>query len=152
MASTLRFDNWENSNGDSIATAAQVASSFQTKPCFAVAAENAASVTTGAVIPFNIITTNIGQGWSDTTHSFTVPTSGLYYFSSSILSSTTTPLRYNLFINDSAATEEAYSNSQYIQANLSFITQLTEGDIVNLKIDQGTAHGYHNFFTGFMIQ
>ena len=43
------------------------------------------SMSSGTIIPFDVIKTNIGTAWHSSNHRFTAPVTGLYYFNLSIM-------------------------------------------------------------------
>ena len=120
------------------------------------------SMTSGYTIPFNRIRTNLGNGWSSSNHRFTAPVKGLYYFTLSIMTkSSSYPgyaqahiMRGNVYLRYVYARRNTNIYA-YIPATGSAAVMLNAGEQVRAR--RWTGYLYSNgdvytHFQGFLIQ
>ena len=120
------------------------------------------SVTSGTTVPFNVIKTNLGNGWSSSNHRFTAPVKGLYYFTLGIISKfSSSPGTGGAWImhGDVHLRFVYASRSSHIQAHItgsgSAVVMLNAGEPVWAKRWGGFLYSDHNLYThfvGFLIQ
>ena len=119
------------------------------------------SMSSGTKIPFDRIKTNIGGGWSNTSHTFTAPIDGLYYFTLGIMTTYfSSPgyaqakiMRGNAVLRY-VHTNKASSNG-YLSATGSVLIKLNRGQQVHAERTGGTLYSDSNLYThfvGFLIQ
>ena len=116
------------------------------------------TMSSGRKIPFDRIKTNIGGGWSNTSHTFTAPETGFYFFSLSIMTEWTANradaeikqgdvhLRYVYAHEDPSSGRHAATGSTVIKLN--------EGQQVHAARRDGTLFSnsnLHTQFVGFLI-
>ena len=119
------------------------------------------SMSSGTKIPFNIIKTNIGGGWSNTSHTFTAPIHGLYYFTLGIMTTWSSSPYYataKIMRGDVGLryvyTDKA-SRTGRQAATGSVLIKLNRGQQVHAARDGGTLWSSSNLYThfvGFLIQ
>ena len=120
------------------------------------------SMSSGTTIPFNVIKTNLGNGWSSSNHRFTAPVKGLYYFTLSIMtqgSSTGYAQAYIMRGNVNIRFVYAQRNSNfyaYIPASGSVVVILNAGEQIWAKRSSGYLYSHssnlYTHFVGFLIQ
>ena len=98
--------------------------------------------TTRTVIEFNTTLINTGSGYSTSTDDFTVPSGqgGLYLFGAQArveTSESLTAVYLTLVINSTAVASNWYSNTYYESGNLTYLANLSAGDVVEVDF-------YHN--------
>ena len=121
------------------------------------------AMSSGTKIPFNRIRTNIGGGWSNTSHTFTAPTDGLYYFTLGIMTTySSSPyyaqariMRGNV-IQRYVLTQKGFSTNGNQAATGSVLIKLNRGQQVHAEHAGGTLYsdggGLYTHFVGFLIQ
>ena len=120
------------------------------------------SMSSGTKIPFDRIKTNLGGGWSNTSHTFTAPVDGLYYFTLGIRTTWSSSPYYararimhgNVMLRY-LYTLKAPSTSGNQAATGSVLIKLTRGQQVHAERVGGTLYsdgGLYTHFVGFLIQ
>ena len=121
------------------------------------------SMSSGRKIPFDRIKTNIGGGWSNTSHTFTAPIDGLYYFTLGIMTTYSSSNSYYAqakIMRGNAVlryvyTQKASSTNGYLAATGSVLIKLNRGQQVHAERRGGTLFsdsGLFTHFVGFLIQ
>jgi hypothetical protein len=125
------------------------------QPAFFVAKENDSGTSAGNKITFNYIGVNTNSCWSSANNRFTAPVSGRYFFTHSILNTGTSPLyllyRKNGTTMNMGEYPRSYTGVQYESNTASGIIQLAANDYIEMWVDTGGVHGFHNFFSGYLI-
>lgn len=108
-------------------------------------------------IAFDNIISNLGNAYNPHAGVFIAPVSGIYLFSTSLLTYPETSAHFQIVKNGTVVTKA------YLQANsasretgaMTVVLQLARGDdvsVVNVDIDN-SVNGYHySFFTGVLLQ
>ena len=119
------------------------------------------SMSSGRKIPFDRIKTNVGGGWSNTSHTFTAPTDGLYYFTLGIMTTYSSPpyyafariMRGNVILRY-VSTHKGSSTYGHQPAAGSVVIKLNRGQKVHAERLDGTLYssvGLYTHFVGFLI-
>ena len=115
----------------------------------------------GSKILFDTIKTNIGGGWSHSTHTFTAPVDGLYYLSLGIMTDWSSSPGYARarIMRGSEQLRYIYthkgSRTGYLSASGSVVIPLNRGQKVHAERYDGTLYsdrGLYTHFVGFLIQ
>lgn len=108
-------------------------------------------------IAFDRLITNIGNAYNPHAWVFIAPVSGIYVFSTTVLSFGTATAHFSLLQNGAMVTRIYHNpgSDGYETASLTAVLQLAKGDdvsVANVDADN-TVHG-SNFssFTGFLLQ
>ena len=116
------------------------------------------SMSSGSKIPFDRIKTNVGGGWSNTSHTFTAPTDGLYYFTLGIMTddrssypyyATARIMRGNAVLRY-VLTQKASSTNGRLSATGSVLIKLNKGHQVHAERGSGTVYSNGNLYTHFV--
>ena len=120
------------------------------------------SMSSGSTIPFNVIKTNLGNGWSSSYHRFTAPVKGLYYFTLSIMTPYTASqytaqawiMRGNVNLRFVYVHRKSNIHA-HIPASGSAAVMLNAGEQVWAKYASGWLYSttsLYTHFVGFLIQ
>ena len=131
------------------------------QPVIALHVARSSSMFSGSKIPFNVIKTNIGNGWSSSYHRFTAPVKGLYYFTLSIITRWSSSgsagawiMRGNVKLRYTFARRHPNIHA-YIPASGSAAVMLNAGELIWVERNHGYLYSDSNLFThfvGFLIQ
>ena len=121
------------------------------QPCFFVYLHNGTAISATNKVVFNTVVTNNGSHWSSANNRFTAPVAGLYKFDYSMLSGTASVTNVELRKNGSTLIPPTYNQEQYESAVGNQILSLSATDYIEMWVTAGVVHGFHNFFTGFLI-
>ena len=120
------------------------------------------TMSSGGTIPFDSMLTNIGNRWSTSNHRFTAPVTGLYYFSLSIITkSSSSPGFAQVWIMRNGYNLrhlQALRNSNIhamMPASGSAVVILNAGDQVWARRDDGYIYSdtfLYTHFVGFLIR
>ena len=123
---------------------------------------NSHQMSSGSTIPFNVIKTNLGNGWSSSYHRFTAPVKGLYYFTLSIMTKGSSSPRYATAsimhgnVNLRYVFTERNSNMHaFMPASGSAAVMLNAGEQVWARRQGGYLYSNSDLYThfvGFLIQ
>ena len=109
-------------------------------------------------VAFDNVVTDIGDAYNAHGGIFIAPVSGIYIFSTTIMSSHKTNSHFALKRNGTRVTQLYYHGNAlyaYDTTGVTVVLELTKGDdisIVNLDADKDV-HGHHySSFTGFLLQ
>ena len=109
----------------------------------------------GQNIIFDNVTLNIGTHYIPSHGIFVAPTSGLYVFSVTLMTSGLTDTHAAIYINEKLATRiKLYgSEHEYDTMSQTAIYQLYKMDAVSVKHTESnkTIHGYYTYFSGFLL-
>lgn len=124
------------------------------QPRFFVTNEGGGGTSATNKIAFNQVPINVGSHWSAANNRFTAPITGHYFFSHSVLSSTSAVMNVTYYKNGSAIAigqfPRGYSTSiQYISNTASGFIYLNQNDYIELWCTNGVSHTNHVNFTGF---
>ena len=118
--------------------------------------DHSVSMSSGSKIPFDRIKTNVGGGWSNTSHTFTAPTDGLYYFTLGIMTHYSSSQYYanakimrGSVILRYVLTNKA-SSYGYHSATGSVLIKLNKGQQIHAERHDGTLYS-DTHFVGFFI-
>ena len=120
------------------------------------------SISSGTTIPFNVVKTNVGNGWNRYYHRFRAPVTGLYYFTLSFRTSYSGVHHYagawimrgNVKLRFVYANRKSNINA-YMPASGSVVVMLNAGELVWARRYGGYLYSDSNLFThfvGFLIQ
>ena len=119
------------------------------------------SMSSGTTIPFDVIKTNLGNGWSSSYHRFTAPVKGLYYFTLSIITQWSSDGYAGAWImHGNVRLRFVYARRNnniyaYIPASESAAVMLNAGELIWAKRHHGylfSSNWLHTHFVGFLIQ
>ena len=132
------------------------------KVIFAAVRSSSGNMGSRGTITFDSLTTNIGNGMDSSTGKFTCPTSGLYMFTFSAVSSNvnadelTIKVMINggqIFVIDDEEDKKSGANERNIA--YSWMLDLSTDDIVHLEMSSGGLHaevvGDQAHFTGHLL-
>ncbi|CAC5358880.1 unnamed protein product [Mytilus coruscus] len=112
------------------------------------------SLSFGTIVHFDKVWTNIGNGYNPTTGIFTAPRSGLYHFTS-VLMSENYSINLRLFLNDSIKST-MYIHTKYDTGSFDVLLSLKKKDTVSIKgTGTSTVHssgGTYMSFSGYTIK
>ena len=115
-------------------------------------------VTQDSNIPFDLVTLNVGDAWKDEDAHFEAPVAGIYQFTASMVSHSTSPWAYvHIVHTDSSGTvvmARLRGGDGGSDAN-SVVMELQEGDVVAVQLEAGdgfTINGSrYTTFSGFLL-
>ena len=119
------------------------------------------TMSSGTKIPFNRIKTNIGGGWSSSSHTFTAPIDGLYYFTLGIMTTYSSSPGYAQakIMRGNVVLRSVYTNKSgrtgHQSATGSVLINLNKGQQVHAERHAGTLYSdgsLYTHFVGFLIQ
>ena len=129
-------------------------------PAIAFHVAHSVTMTFGSTIPFNTVKANIGNGWNNSTHTFTAPIKGLYYFSLSVMTGWQTARADAKIVQGSnvplrnVVTHKGHRDG-HIPATGSAVIILNKGEQIHAKRNRGTLYSNGNLegthFVGFLI-
>ena len=112
-----------------------------TQVCFVVSRGSGTVVNEGSILPYNIVSQNVGGGFNSNTHTFTCPVEGRYIFSVGFYTNNNNNYTVDLKINDvtydrheRAGTGAGGNTKQFIVV----IAVLNVGDTVYSKCTLGS--------------
>ncbi len=117
-------------------------------------------VNESTVIPFEIVNTNVGGGWSSDTNVFEAPVDGLYQVTASVVSNTTEIYAVCHIVKTSPSTGQTTMASlldwfnNYSSASNTVIVPLTQSESLSVQLLGGvTSNSTHTFssFSGFLL-
>ena len=115
------------------------------------------SMSSGRKIPFDRIKTNIGGGWSNTSHTFTAPIDGLYYFTLGIMTDYWSSSRHSAharIMRGNVQLRYLYidkaSSKGYHSATGSVLIKLNRGQQVHAERNGGTLYSDRDLYTHFV--
>ena len=109
-------------------------------------------------IAFDKVITDIGDAYNSHGGLFIAPVSGIYVFSTSIMSYRNTNSHFAFKRNDNIVTRMYYDGASlgaYDTTSVTIILQLNKGDdvaVVNLDLDTDIHGFYYSTFSGFLLQ
>jgi hypothetical protein len=109
-----------------------------------------------AVVKFEDVRVNRGQGYDPSTGVFTAPRKGLYYVSCRILGMTGRAVHYQLNKNNAFYTKGYLTKGVYTSSTISSLVEMKKGDRVFIKHTISASeqiHGaHHTTFSGYFLQ
>jgi len=124
----------------------------------ATLADHAESLGADQIIAFENVITNVGDAYNSHAGVFIAPVSGIYVFSTSIMSYRSTQSHYAFKRNDVVVTYMFYHGdalNAYDTTGSTVTLQLSKGDdvaVVNLDSDKDVNGSHYSSFTGFLLQ
>ena len=110
---------------------------------------------TGGKVAFNRIFSNYGNGWDKITHTFKVPTKGLYFITLTVMNRGSSPAGAYLR-RGSANLQLAYAAGGHASVGTSSVVlMLYPGEHIFAQYQGGIIHStgnIHTFLTGFLIR
>jgi hypothetical protein len=155
--SQLRVSSIANIAGSSAITInANGLSTESAKPMFH-ANMNGGSYGGGTVIPFNMVTLNVGGYYSSSSYRFTAPVAGKYYFYTTMLSSNDAgAIDFRFYKNGTTIVGAGYTGgfTGYKQTNSMLLIDLALNDYIDIRaFGTDSIHGDspHNSFGGWLV-
>jgi hypothetical protein len=109
-----------------------------------------------AVVKFEDVRVNRGQGYNPSTGVFTAPRKGLYHISCLILGAHGHVVNYQLNKNDAVYTKGYSTKGAYTSSTISSLVEMKKGDRVFIKHGHSGSdqiHGsLHSTFSGYFLQ
>lgn len=109
-------------------------------------------------IVFDLVMTNVGNGYNKVDGLFTAPTSGTYILSWTSASADNLHMQTELLVNNQVvglAWSDAGNHSDFVLASNTVIVELNSGDVVwvrSNKVHHNTLHGQHmSTFSGWFL-
>lgn len=102
-------------------------------PAFSAALTSSQSLSAKEIIKFNKVLTNIRNGYNPSTGIFTVPISGVYQFSSVIMSQSGKKIIATLYLNDTRVSSVYIKSIAYQTGALSMVLDVKKGDQITMK-------------------
>ena len=129
------------------------------QPAFFASLKQNPYILTGlnAVVKFDDVRVNRGQGYNPSTGVFTAPRKGLYHFSCMILGGYGHVVHYQLSKNDALYTAGYSTKGVHTSSTLSVVVEMKKGDRVSIK-HRHTANSekvygaHHSTFSGYFMQ
>ena len=110
---------------------------------------------TGGKVAFNRIFSDYGKGWNRITHTYKVPTKGLYFLTLTVMNSGHSPAGAYLR-RGSKNIQLAYGSGGHGSVGTSSVVlMLNSGEYIYAQYRNGIIHSnsnIHTFFTGFLIR
>jgi len=110
------------------------------------------TINTSIVLPFDDVIFNNGDGYDDTTYTFTAPVTGIYFFYSQFFTNTNGNYIIDFHLNDVSFYRNERNSSgsgSTTSVSGSFTTQLNSGDEVYLKRSIGAAKLFQHPYSSF---
>ncbi|XP_063434617.1 collagen alpha-2(VIII) chain-like [Mytilus trossulus] len=104
-------------------------------PAFSAALTSSKSLSAKEIVKFNKVLTNIRNGYNPSTGIFTVPISGVYQFSSVVMSQSGKKLVATLYLNDTRVSSVYIKSIAYQTGALSMVLDVKKGDQLTMKSD-----------------
>jgi len=129
-------------------------------PVFFSVACSAHELNQGQVIPWDMVLMNRGSGYDPNTGVFTAPIAGCYFFTYQAMrinSAGSLMLSFRKNQANSGAVHGSYSDptgsgdTQYSHVGNSIIIDLEVGDTLDVWLQNGDLHHFHNKFNGFYL-
>ena len=129
-------------------------------PVFFSVACSAYELNSGQVIPWDVVIMNRGSGYDPNTGVFTAPIAGYYFFTYQAMRVNSAGSLMLLFRKNqvnSGAVHGAYNDptgsgdTQYSHLGNSIIIDLEVGDTLDVWLQNGDLHSFHNKYNGFYL-
>ena len=109
-----------------------------------------------AVVKFEDVKVNRGQGYNPSTGVFTAPRKGLYHISCVILGGDGHAVHYQLNKNDALYTKGYSSKGAYTSSTLNVIVEMKKGDRAFIKDNDSGSEQFsgsnYSSFSGYFMQ
>jgi hypothetical protein len=128
------------------------------QPAFFVSLKQGKYTLTGinAVVKFEDVKVNRGQGYNPSTGVFTAPRKGLYHISCVILGGAGHAVHYQLSKNDARYTKGYSSKGAYTSSTLNVIVEMKKGDRAFIKHNDSGSEQFsgsnYSSFSGYFMQ
>ncbi|XP_045158683.1 heavy metal-binding protein HIP-like [Mercenaria mercenaria] len=114
------------------------------------------NVSQNPILKFNNVVTNIGDPYSQHNGLFIVPVSGIYVFSTTVMTETDSDAHVGIYVNDVRMTNVKLYGSEHRYDTMSqtAVFQLQKYDTVSVRHYEGTQilHYDYTSFSGFLLQ
>ena len=109
------------------------------------------TITTGGIVNYQTVVTNIGSYWSTANSRFTAPVSGTYTFSAGALHDVNDS--YIMFYKNGGVshTQYGYIDQLEDQASITCVLTLSAGDYMQVWQNLDTEGNGHSWFCGYLI-
>ena len=110
---------------------------------------------TGGKVAFNRILSNYGNGWNSITHTYKVPTKGLYFLTLTVMNFKNTAWAYLKRGSRNLQVARADGGHWFNVGTTSTVLMLDEGEHIYAQYAAGTLYSDINLYThlaGFLIQ
>ena len=113
--------------------------------------------TEGSIIQYDVVVTNLGNGYNTASGSFTALQHGYYVFTIFFQTRSGDNSDLAIMVNDNMVCSGDAPSDHYNQGTCSAIVELQVGDVVNVKVVYGDAvlhrgDGIINGFSGFIYK
>jgi len=152
------YDNTSAEERMRIDSAGRVTMPYQ--PFFKARSQPNVNITTqGQVLPFDVVDTNIGNHYNNSTFTFTAPVNGSYVFNVMLFTPPNQTSFDYFYLNGVRQTsiEQNHAPTGYTNRSDAFVVYLVAGDAVSMIHWLGTTHlngsfaGPHSYFSGYLL-
>jgi hypothetical protein len=145
-ADTINFFSISGTERMRIDSAGRV--TMPNQPAFFVSHQ---TITTGGIVNYQTVVTNIGNYWSTANSRFTAPVSGTYTFSAGALHDVNDS--YIMFYKNGGVshTQYGYIDQLEDQASITCVLTLSAGDYMQVWQNLDTEGNGHSWFCGYLI-